>query len=196
MATTKKSKLKEGVLLVLQFLAVLWIIHIINFSIEHFLQYKINNFGLVPRTKWGVLGVFSSPFLHGDWWHLIANSVPLLFLGSLTALRGKKIFISVSVTIAFISGIALWCVGRPASHIGASGLIFGYFGYLIGRAWFERTFGAIFIALITVFLYGGMIWGILPRNPNVSWEGHLCGLIAGILVAAADCRTKRPKQQA
>ena len=107
-------------------------------------------------------------------------------LGGLVILRGTRRFLGVSVFVILAGGLALWTFGRPAYHVGASGLIFGYFGYLAARGWYSRSAVELLIALVTVFLYGGMLWGVLPATPRVSWESHLFGLIAGAAAARAE----------
>ena len=128
-------------------------------------------------------GIPLSPFLHGSFAHLILNTVPLVTLGSFVAFYGTRIFLTVSLWIILLSGAALWLFGRSAYHVGASSVLFGYFGYLVARGWYERSVTALLVAFLTLGLYGGMVWGVLPTRYYVSWEGHLFGLLAGVLVA-------------
>jgi len=111
------------------------------------------------------------------------NTVPLVTLGSFVVLYGTRIFLTVSLWIILLSGTALWLLGRSAYHVGASSVLFGYFGYLVARGWYERSVTALLVAFLTLGLYGGMVWGVLPTWYYVSWEGHLFGLLAGVLVA-------------
>lgn len=167
------------------FLILIWAIELVNLIMGH----RLSQYGIIPRTERGLIGIPLSPFLHGSVAHLTLNTVPLLVLGGLVSLRGPRVFLQSSVFIVFMGGALLWLLGRNASHIGASVLIFGYFGYLIARAWYDRKIGSFAIAIITILLYGGMAWGVLPSAGRVSWEGHLFGLIAG--VAAARIMTNR-----
>jgi len=105
--------------------------------------------------------------------------------------QGTRIFLAVSFWIILLSGTALWLLGRSAYHVGASSVIFGYFGYLVARGWYERSVTALLVALLTLGLYGGIVWGVLPTRSYVSWEGHLFGLLAGVLVA----RLVTPRRQ-
>jgi membrane associated rhomboid family serine protease len=132
----------------------------------------------------GLRGILFAPLLHGGFGHLLANSVPLLLLGFLVMLRNQRRFLLISVVIALISGLGTWLIA-PANtvHIGASGLIFGYFAFLIVSAWYERSFAAVTLALLVIVLYGGLFWGILPAGNGVSWQGHFFGLIGGGLAA-------------
>jgi len=131
----------------------------------------------------GLAGIPLSPFLHGSFAHLSLNTLPLVTLGGLLILQGKRLFLSVSLWIILLSGAALWLLGRSAYHVGASSVLFGYFGYLVARGWYERSISALLVALLTLVLYGSIVWGVLPTRAYISWEGHLFGLLAGVLVA-------------
>ena len=134
--------------LLIAFVAILWVVQIVNL----FMDYGLNQYGLVPRTIEGLRGIPLSPFLHGGFGHLISNSVPLLILGGLVAVRGQANFVGVTLFVVFVGGLAVWCLGRPwpwddiqgVVHVGASGLVFGYFGYLVApglvRAQFPRHY--------------------------------------------------------
>ena len=174
--------------LLIAFIAILWVVEVVNLFMGH----GLNQYGLVPRTIEGLRGIPLGPLLHGGFGHLISNTFPLLILGGLVAVRGHANFVGVTLFIVFVGGLALWCVGRPwpwddvqrVVHVGASGLVFGYFGYLVARGWYERSFLAIIVALLVMLVFGsGIILGLLPTAPYISWEGHLCGLVAGILIA-------------
>lgn len=174
--------------LLIAFVAILWVVQIVNI----FLDYSLNQYGLAPRTIEGLRGIPLSPFLHGGFGHLISNTFPLLILGGLVAARGQANFVGVTLFIVFVGGLAVWCVGRPwpwdnlqhVVHVGASGLVFGYFGYLVARGWYEHSFLAIIVALLVILVFGtGIFLGLVPTAPYISWEGHLCGLVAGVLIA-------------
>ncbi|KPQ34137.1 MAG: rhomboid-related protein [Phormidesmis priestleyi Ana] len=141
-------------------------------------------FGIRPRTISGLWGIVFAPFLHGNFAHLIANTIPLVSLGWLVMLRKTSDWIAVSVIAAFCSGLGTWLIGASNStHIGASGVIFGYFGFLLLRGYFERSIVAIAFSILVAFLYGGIIWGVLPLQQGISWEGHLFGFLGGVLAA-------------
>lgn len=151
-------------------------------------------FGIRPRVLSGLWGILFAPFLHGSFGHLLANTVPLVTLGWLVMLRRTGDWAVVSVIAALCSGLGTWLIGAPYStHIGASGVIFGYFGFLLLRGYFERSFVAIAFSLLVTVLYGGLILGTVPflNAPNVSWEGHLFGFVGGVLAAWL---LSRPKQ--
>ncbi|WP_245872768.1 rhomboid family intramembrane serine protease [Deinococcus planocerae] len=145
----------------------------------------LDGYGILPRDPGSVTNVLTAPFLHGGFGHLIANTVPLAVLAFMSALRGAWRFLGATLVIVVVGGFLVWLLGRGGSlHLGASALVFGYLAYLIGVGWWERTPGAVVIALVAVFLYGGAIWGVLPSNPLISWEAHLFGFLAGLLAAA------------
>ena len=113
----------------------------------------------------------------------MSNAITFLGLGGLIGLRGRLVLLRVSLFIIILGGVGVWAFGRPAIHLGASGLVFGYFGFLVARGWYERRLGSIFVAIAVIILYGGLIMGVLPTPGLVSWEAHLFGLIAGVLAA-------------
>jgi len=138
--------------------------------------------GVRPRSIFGLIGIPLMPFLHGDFSHLLSNTFPFLILGWIVLRAEKEDFIAASVTIILLGGIGTWLIGRDNSiHIGASGLVYGYFGYVIIRAFLERRPKWIATGLFVGIFYGGMFFGMLPSfNQEISWEGHLCGMVAGI----------------
>jgi membrane associated rhomboid family serine protease len=141
----------------------------------------INQYGIRAREWWGLTGIPLAPFLHADVGHLLANMGALLFLGlGLMFLEGRKALL-VLLTIVLLGGLGTWLIGRAdVAHVGASGVIFGLMGYLIASGFFRRKPAYVVIALLVLFFYGGALWGVLPHDPRISWEGHLCGLFAGV----------------
>jgi membrane associated rhomboid family serine protease len=172
-------QVKKSLYWILGFVVLIWVIELINFSIGH----RLSDWGILPRTLKGLKGIPLSPFLHASLIHVMMNTIPLAVLGGFVILHGRQTFFEISIIIILVSGTALWLFGRSSYHVGASGLIFGYFGYLVLRAWYDRSLKSFIIAFVTVFLYGGIIWGLLPTFSRISWEGHLFGLLAGILAA-------------
>lgn len=159
---------------------LLWLIELVNLILGH----SMNQFGLIPRDTSQLWGIFTAPFLHANIMHLSANTMPLLILGALVISHGFERFIGASAIIIVIGGLAVWQFGRSGVHVGASGWIFGLFGFLLANAWWERSLISIATAFLAIFFYGGMIFGILPSKPFVSWEGHLFGFIAGLISGA------------
>ncbi|MEQ9666915.1 rhomboid family intramembrane serine protease [Coleofasciculus sp. G2-EDA-02] len=160
--------------------AVMWVLELIDLII---FQGALDRHGISPRQIIGLRGILFAPFLHGDLGHLIANTIPFLTLGWFVMLQETSDFFIVTAITMVVSGLGVWLIGSPAVHIGASGLVFGYLGFLLLRGYFQRNVPSILLSLIVGFLYGGAIWGILPTVPGVSWEGHLFGFIGGIIAA-------------
>ncbi|MFT7686759.1 MAG: membrane associated rhomboid family serine protease [Candidatus Azotimanducaceae bacterium] len=175
----KQSTWLEAFKVILSLVAVIWLVEVVNSLLDH----RLNVYGIYPRNVNNLVGIILWPFLHGNFNHLIMNSMPLLAMGYFVALRGWLIFLSSSAIILIVGGLGVWLFGREAYHVGASGLVFGFFGFLITLAFYERSLKTFAIACLTVFYYGGIIFGILPTNSFVSWEGHLFGLVAGMFAA-------------
>ena len=171
------------------FVALIWGLEIID---TFFLRGTLDFYGIRPRSLIGLRGILFAPFLHGGLAHVAANTVPFLTLGWLIMLRETSEFFVVSLITMLVSGFGVWLAAPPYSiHIGASGLIFGYFGFLLLRGYFERSFAAILFSLIVGLLYGGIIWGVLPLQYGISWQGHLFGFIGGAFAARLLARRKR-----
>ncbi len=141
----------------------------------------LDAFGIRPRQLLGLIGIPLMPFLHGGFGHLISNTIPFFILGWIVLKAEKENFIVATTVIILLGGIGTWIIGSPGLHIGASGLIYGYFGYVMTRAILERKPLWILIGVIVGVFFGGMIFGVVPVfAPNqISWEGHLCGMLAG-----------------
>jgi len=175
-----KEKYTKQISILLYVIAFLWIILLLK---EIF---PINQYGIVPREISGLPGILFAPFLHYDRYHLATNSVMLFILGLfLIALEHRRTFWIITA-IVLLGGAGTWLIGRSgAVHIGASGVIYGILGYLMTRGFFRRDFKSLVISLVVFFLYCGMIFGVLPDNPSISWESHLCGFVSGIVVASS-----------
>ncbi|WP_236519610.1 rhomboid family intramembrane serine protease [Sandaracinus amylolyticus] len=174
----RELKLHGLVLAIL--VAVLWAEEIVDV----FLGGYLDAFGIRPREIAGLIGIPLSPFLHAGFPHLIANTVPLIVLGWFVMLRETWHFFAVSAAVIVLGGLGVWMFGQTGSvHIGASGLVFGWLGYLLLGGWFERRVSTILGSLLVAVLYGGLVWGVLPGTPGVSWEAHLFGFLAGALMA-------------
>ncbi|MEV0581490.1 rhomboid family intramembrane serine protease [Nonomuraea sp. NPDC050310] len=169
-------------------LAVMWVLE----GIDYVLGGSLDYYGIRAWDAEGLVGILFAPFLHVGFGHLIANSIPLLVLGFLAAVRGLGAFLWATVIIMLIGGFGTWLTTPPGViAVGASGLIFGYFGYVLGRGLFNRQIADILIAIGVGVAYYSMLWGLLPNQPGISWQGHLFGLIGGV-VAAWALRRRRP----
>jgi membrane associated rhomboid family serine protease len=133
----------------------------------------------------GLIGIPVSPLLHGGFKHAAANTVPLLMLGGMAAMASPKRFVEASLIIVIVGGALVWLLARGGNrvHVGASGLVFGYFGYIVALGFVERSFRAMLAAAAAAMLYGGLIIGVLPNDPRISWESHLFGALAGVAAA-------------
>jgi membrane associated rhomboid family serine protease len=135
---------------------------------------------VVPRTADGLLGLVTAPFIHANPAHLAANLPPFLVLGALVIRRAGPRFLEIAPAIALGQGVLLWLLGRKAAHVGMSGVIFGFLGYLVAVAWFTRATSDLLVAGGVLAFYGGMLAGVAPARNGTSWEGHLFGLVAGL----------------
>jgi membrane associated rhomboid family serine protease len=162
-------------------LAVMWVLEILAYVTDN----RILSYGIQAHDVTDLPHVFTAPFLHANFDHLISNTVPFAILGFLAALRGISKFLTMNVIVMVVGGLGVWFLGPTGSvTVGASILIFGYFGYLVGRGLFERRLLDILIALVVGVLYGTAIAAsVVPNNPQISWQGHLFGLIGGVLAA-------------
>lgn len=145
--------------------------------------YRLNVLGLVPRRASGLLGVAFAPLLHADFQHLFFNIIPLYILLNLTLVFGLDKFYWITLTIVLGGNGLLWLLGRPARHIGASGVVFGYWGFLLANAYQHFSALTLILAIIVVYYFGSFAAGLLPLDKTSSWEGHLFGALAGVAAA-------------
>jgi membrane associated rhomboid family serine protease len=187
-AITRELKLQA--VLLFGFVGLLWAIEIVDAVL---FSGSLDRFGVRPRSMEGLFGIALAPFLHMGFAHLTANSLPLITLGWLIMLRETRDLVTVTVLSALVSGVGVWLVGASYSvHIGASGVIFGYFGFLLLRGYFERSLISIGLSLVVAAVYGGMLWGVFPSGYRISWEGHLFGFLGGVLAARMMSRRPAP----
>ena len=163
-------------------ITIIWMLETVD---QLLLQHRLNRLGIVPRTQIGLRGILFAPVLHGTWNHLIANTLPFAVLGWFTLLHGVTEFTVATAVIWLVSGLGIWLFAAPNTiHIGASGIIFGYFGFLLSRSYFEQELLSAAVSVVVALLYGPLIWGVLPsRRRGISWQGHLFGFAGGILTA-------------
>lgn len=169
--------LRANFSLLLSVLAVLWAVQLLN----RLLGYRLNVLGIYPRHVMGLPGIVLSPFLHKDFEHLFLNSVPLFILLNVVVLYGVHTALYTTVFVTLVSGAAIWLFARRGIHIGASALVFGYFGFAIGGAIYTHNLIAIVSAVLCLFYLGSLLVGLLPTQRDVSWEGHLAGFLSGFL---------------
>ncbi len=160
-------------------MAIIWLVKFV----EVFFGISFANFGVEPRTISGLKGILFSPFIHGDFNHLFNNSVPLLILGSSLFYFYRPIAFKVLFWSVIMSGLWTWISARPSFHIGASGVIYSLFGFLLMSGFIRKHYRLIAISFLVAFVYGSMIWGIFPIKEGISYEGHFWGLFAGLALA-------------
>jgi len=163
---------------------VLWIVEIVNAADS----YRLDRFGLRPRDIDGLVGIVTSPFLHASFAHLLANTAPFIFIGWVVLLSGMRPFLLSSVIIIVLGGLMTWLiapsVGPHGGVVGASGLVMGWLGYLLGRAYFSRRVRWIVVAVLVVFFFGTLLGSLLPSvGTDISWQGHVAGFVAGVFAA-------------
>lgn len=159
---------------ILVLIALMWLAFGLSFVIP-----AVDNLGIVPRTWHGLVGVICSPFLHANTAHITGNTMGLLAFGVIFAILNGAETLKTTVVIALASGILTWVIGRSANHIGASGLVFGLYGYLLAFGFFSRNILALVLSVLLLVSYGGIMFGILPIQRGISWEAHLSGFAFG-----------------
>ncbi len=170
------------------FVAVIWLVGMVDTLV---FRGRLMTYGIFPRTQSGLPGILLAPFLHGGVGHLIANTIGIILFGGLVILRSEVHFWVVTVLGTLASGLGTWLFGRPVIHIGASGVIFAYFGYLLTTGWFERKFGSLLLSVLVLGVWGFTLFGLLPLQRAISWEGHLFGFLGGVGAAWLLARRRR-----
>ncbi|MBA3647163.1 MAG: rhomboid family intramembrane serine protease [Chitinophagales bacterium] len=172
----EKRKLSISIFIPLMFVVLLWLVFIIQWSTRA----DFYKYGILPRHVSGLAGIVFTPFIHGSWDHLFSNSIPLLILGSVMIYFYRDIAYKVFLWIWLADGLGVWLFAREEYHIGASGLVYGMVGFVFFSGILRRNRKLLALSLVIIFLYGSIIWGILPFLIDISWEAHLFGLLAGI----------------
>ncbi|TMR23221.1 rhomboid family intramembrane serine protease [Nonomuraea turkmeniaca] len=179
----------SALIIVVGMLVVMWVVEGIDFVLNG----ALDQFGILGWDPEGLVGILFAPFLHGGFAHLMANSLPLLVLGFLAGLRDVRKFLWASLIIIVIGGLGTWLTSPAVYTVGASGLVFGYFGYILSRGVFDRRLLDIVIAVGVGIAYYGILAGLLPNQEGISWQGHLFGLIGGV-VAGWVLRHKKQRE--
>jgi membrane associated rhomboid family serine protease len=177
---SNKPKLNITKLLTpLLFPVVLWVVHLLSLLFNE----DLSKLGLLPRNLVGLLGIFTSPLIHADFSHLISNTIPLIILGWIIFSFYPKVSYILFLFIYFVTGLLVWIFARQVFHIGASGVVYGFVSFLFFSGIFRRDNKSISLALVITFLYGGLVWGMIPGWKGISWESHLFGAITGLVAA-------------
>jgi membrane associated rhomboid family serine protease len=187
----EKRRVLNSLFFPLVFLGLIWVIKIFEITME----VDFVSAGVMPRKLSGLQGILFSPLIHGDWKHLFDNSIPVFLLSFALFYFYRGISFTIFVFIYIVGGMLLWIIGRDSYHIGASGIIYGLAAFLFLSGVIRRVTNLMAISLLVVFLYGSLIWGLLPFDYKVSWEGHLSGAVVGIALAILyrDRGPERPK---
>lgn len=167
---------KQHISLILKIIAGVWVFNIINWASGSVL----NTLGVIPRSKRGLLGIFFSWSLHGNFNHLFFNSIPLFALSLLLISVNKSMFYNATILIILLEGLIVWLIARRGNHIGASGLIAGYFGLALIFAYKSATVVSIILGFIVLYYFGSILLSFFPSEDKTSWEGHLFGFLSGI----------------
>ena len=170
-------------------LLLIWIVFVLNSQ----MSFNMNYYGIIPRYSIGLRGIILAPFLHGNLIHISSNSIPFLILGSTLFLYYKNTAWQTYIFSVLITGILIWLFARPAIHIGMSGVIYSFATYLTFAGIFSRRFWGIVISILTLALYGSLVWGVMPTEEYISWEAHLSGVIAGAILAYTHRKKLRRK---
>ncbi|MFH9608248.1 rhomboid family intramembrane serine protease [Streptomyces sp. NPDC017448] len=186
-ATGSARALSAG-LLMAGWVALLWVLEGIDTATGH----ALDTYGITPRETAELRDVVPAAFLHSGWEHVASNSVPLLVLGFLAALAGLRRFAAVVLTVILVSGLGVWLTApRNTVTLGASGVVFGLLGYLLVRGFVDRRPRDVLVGVGVAVVYGSLLWGVLPTESGVSWQGHLFGLVGGVAAAFLFRRPRR-----
>ncbi len=175
----EKTRIRNSLFFPIVFLVVIWMVKFFEVSME----ISFIHSGVLPRTPEGLKGILLYPLIHSDWKHLLDNSIPVFLLSFALFYFYRGISYRIFFMIYLFSGILLWIIGREAYHIGASGIIYGLAAFLFLSGVIRRVRHLMAISLLVVFLYGSLVWGLLPFDYQVSWEGHLSGVLTGFALA-------------
>jgi membrane associated rhomboid family serine protease len=163
------------------FVAVLWIVQIANAANS----YSFDRFGLKPRAVDGLWGIVTMPFLHSSYGHMLSNTLPVLAIGWILLLSGVRTWLVVTGIVVVLGGLLTWAIGPHGVIVGASGMVFGWLGYLLARAYFSRKLKWIFTAIVVLVFFGSLLFGLFPTlHSKVSWQAHVCGFLAGVAAGA------------
>ncbi|TXD54294.1 MULTISPECIES: rhomboid family intramembrane serine protease [unclassified Polaribacter] len=180
MSRNQKSKLKSSIFLIpVVYIIFIWVVYWVEIQFG----YNFNKFGVFPRTLKGFRGVFFTHFIHGDIGHLFNNSIPLFVLLCSLFYFYKEVAYKVLFLGAFLTGFLTWVIARDSYHIGASGVVYLLFSFVFFSGIIRKHFRLVAVSFIVIFLYGGMVWYVLPIKDGISWEGHLCGFFTGFIFA-------------
>lgn len=177
--TRRRGGLRTGLSYAVGFILLVWAVHIVNFIL---FGGRLIVFGIHPLDLSSLWGIFTSPLLHADFSHLMSNTVPGAIFAFLIGYSGHRVFWEVTAIVVILGGLGVWLFGGiGTNHIGASGLVYGWLAYLLVRGFFNRSLSEIGLGVTLGFIYSGLIFGLLPGTPGMSWQAHLFGAVGGLL---------------
>jgi membrane associated rhomboid family serine protease len=180
-SVNRKSVVREHAYVLFSVLGAFWVVELLDRILPWDLEYM---FGVQAKTWGGLVGVLFWPFLHGDFAHLLGNTVPFVVLGGLVMASGVRTFVVVFWMSTIVGGLGIWLFAAQGSnHIGASGVIFGFLGFLLLRAWFGRRIRWVLVAVVAAFLYGGILFSLARPEAGISWHGHFFGFVGGAVAS-------------
>lgn len=186
--TSKRGTWPTAAFAAVGFVALLWVVEIADQLTP---SATLDDNGIRPRTDEGLVGVLLAPLLHGGWPHLVSNSGLALLLLFLVLVGDVRRGLLATGIVWVVAGLGTWLIaGSGTSHIGASGLVFGWLTYLVLRGFFARRPGQIVLGIVLFLMYGSILWGVLPGQPGISWQGHLFGAVGGVLAARLTARPR------
>lgn len=189
----KHDQQREGIQLLLVIVAVMWLVEVVN-AID---SQQLDNDGIYPRSVSHLWGIFTAPFLHAGFPHLISNTIPFVFMGVIIALKGAARLALVTAIVVVIGGLGTWLIGPSHSvTVGASGLVFGYASYLLARGFFDRNTMELLIGVVVIAVWGGALLSSLVPHYGISWQGHVSGAVGGVAAAWWLARSDAAKRAA
>ncbi|MEX0811538.1 MAG: rhomboid family intramembrane serine protease [Chitinophagales bacterium] len=185
------KKFKTSLRIPLQAVGLMWLVMLNSWIMD----INLVSAGLYPRSLNGLIGIITAPFIHSSLEHLSSNSFPLIFLGTMSFYFYPRISKRVILILVFLVGILVWLFARPSYHIGASGIVYGLASFIFFSGVFRKDIRSYALSFIILFLYGGIVEGLMPNQFGVSWESHLAGAVSGIVLAFIYRNTDRPKPE-
>ena len=175
----EKRVVKHALFTSLSVLVILWLIKV--FEVEF--KFEFTQWGIFPLTAKGLRGIIFAPLLHANFDHLFFNTIPLLILSNMLLMHGLPYFINATIMITLISGLLIWCIAKQGLYVGASAVVTGYWGLLVTNIYNEGTITSIILGIVCIYYLSGIFYGLFPSQKTTSWQGHLLGLLAGLLTS-------------
>ena len=190
MTEQAKNRIIKSFIIPLTFPLIMWVV----FLGEQFFNLNLDRMGILPRSISGIPGIITGPVIHANYAHIVSNTIPLLILGWTIFFFYPKVSYRAFIMIYILTDLLVWLFARQVYHIGASGIVYGFVSFLFFSGIFRRDNKSVALALLVTFLYGGLVWGVLPGQEGISWESHLFGAIVGLITAFIFRKVDPPKK--